>query len=201
MQPGPDKETDRLRRALEKSGRPSSDYDLNPEFTPAADSLRPAGVLVLLVSHHGRPGFVLTRRSPMLRHHPGQVAFPGGKVDPGDGDEIGAALRESREEVGLPDGATEILGALPPHRTVTGFRVTPVVARLTVPFTARAEPGEVDEIFVAPFDLVMDPASFAIEARRWRGTRRAYFTIPWGPYYIWGATARMLKALADRVGA
>lgn len=199
MDPAGGIEAARLARALDAGGAPSSDYDLNPAFALPQERLRPAGVLVMLVEERGRPGFLLTQRSSQLKHHPGQVAFPGGKVDPGDDGAIGAALRESHEEVGLPYGAAEVLGTLPPHRTVTGFSVTPVLAVLRQPFTPIPEAGEVDDIFVAPWDLVMDPARYSIQSRLWRGQRRRFYTVPWGPHYIWGATARMLRALADRV--
>ena len=87
---------------------------------------------------------------------------------------------------------------MPAHETVTGFMVTPVVAVLEEPFEAVAEPGEVEEVFSVPFEHLMTPANYLVESRRWRGSRRHYYTVPYGPYYIWGATARMLRALAAR---
>jgi hypothetical protein len=93
-----------------------------------------------------------------------------------------------------------VLGTLPPHQTVTGFSVTPVLAVLRQEFRPVPEAGEVAEIFVAPFDLVADPGAYRVQSRMWRGQRRAFYTVPYGPYYIWGATARMLRALAERVG-
>ena len=148
----------------------------------------------------GRAEVVLTKRSSLLRHHPGQIAFPGGKVDATDAGPEAAALREAQEEIGLDPALVTVLGRLPPHETVTGFQVVPILARITAEFTAVPEAGEVAEVFRAPLAHVTDPARYAIEGRRWRGQRRRYFTVPWGPYYIWGATARILRGLADRMG-
>ncbi len=192
---------DRILAALDKTSAPSSDFDLNPDVVlPANRSLRDAGVLIGVVAGE-RPTVILTKRSSRLKHHPGQIAFPGGKVDPGDGGPIGAALREAEEEVGLERGMVEVLGTLPSHETVTGFIVTPVLGWIRDEFVAVPEAGEVAEVFAAPFDHVTDPARFSIQSRRWRGSLRHYFTVPWGPYYIWGATARMLRVMADRMEA
>lgn len=188
---------DRLERALVAEGRPSSDYDLNADVDPPARQLREAAVLIAVVDQPV-PTVLLTKRSSALKHHPGQIALPGGKVDPGDVDVVAAALREAREEIGLE--TADVLGTLAPHETVTGFRVTPVLALLAPGFEPVPELGEVDEAFEVPFGHLMTPANYLVESRRWRGQRRYYFTVPWGPYYIWGATARMLRALADRMG-
>ena len=192
----------RLLAALALPGDDSSDFDLNPDVVlPEGRTLRPAGVLIGIATGGAEPQVLLTKRSSALKHHPGQIAFPGGKQDPGDPDVIAAALREAREEIGLPDGHARVLGTLPCHETVTGFRVTPVVALIERGFDFVAEPGEVDEVFATPLSHLLDPANYLIEARRWRGSRRRYFTVPYGPYYIWGATARMLRGLAARMGA
>ncbi|MFD0982200.1 CoA pyrophosphatase [Tropicimonas aquimaris] len=190
----------RLIEAIGATGRPSSDYDLNPGISlPAGRKLREAAVLVPVSLEPRGARLYLTKRSSRLKHHPGQVAFPGGKVDAGDADATAAALREAQEEIGLGPDKVEVLGALPRHETVTGFDVTPVIGLLRETFEPVAEPGEVQEVFSVPLELVTTPARFSVERRRWRGEWRHFFTVPHGPYYIWGATARILRALADRM--
>lgn len=190
----------RLQRALSQDTGPSSDFDLNPEIAlPAGRTLRPAAVLVGFVPGPEGLELVLTKRSSRLKHHPGQIAFPGGKQDEGDADCTACALREAHEEIGLDPAQVTVLGTLPPHETVTGFLMTPVLALIDGPFVPEPEPGEVEEVFTVPFDHIADPARFAPQGRRWRGARRYYYTVPYGPYYIWGATARVLRALADRL--
>ena len=214
----------RLGAAIAAAAQPSSDFDLDgwgpagfraagdqPGLTaagrpapgaaapaagpsPETSALRPAGVLIALREADGR--LILTKRASGLRHHPGQIALPGGKVDPGDDGPIGAALREAQEEVGLPPEAVSILGTLPPHRTVTGFSITPVVGLIRGAFTPTPEAGEVEEVFEVPFAHLSDPASYRVDGRIWRGVRRSYYVVPYGPYYIWGATARILRGLA-----
>lgn len=190
----------KLQAALARPGDDSSDFDLNPDVQlPPGRKLRPAGVLVGITAFDEQPKVVLTKRSSALKHHPGQIAFPGGKQDEGDADVVEAALREAREEVGLPNGAARVIGTLPSHETVTSFRVTPVIAVIDQPFHVTPEPGEVDEAFMTPLAHLIDPANYLIESRRWRGARRHYFSVPYGPYYIWGATARILRGLAARM--
>ncbi len=184
-----------IRVALAREGAPSSDFDLNRNVTlPADRTLRPAGVLAPVIYRNGRYEVLLTKRSSALKHHPGQIAFPGGKQDDGDVDVIAAALREADEEIGLPRHNVDVLGTLPAHETVTGFKVTPVIGLVKDAFDITPEPGEVEEVFAVPLAHVLNPDNYLIESRRWRGQRRHYFVVPYGPYYIWGATARMLRA-------
>ncbi|QYX57015.1 CoA pyrophosphatase [Roseovarius sp. SCSIO 43702] len=187
-------------RALERPMRPSSDFDLNHGIVlPERRLLRPAGVLVPIHGDPDRPTVILTKRSSALKHHPGQIAFPGGKQDEGDTDVIAAALREAREEIALDESNLEILGTMPAHETVTGFSVTPVVARVRERFDPVPEAGEVDEVFEVPLAHVLDCGRYRIEGRHWRGIKRHYYVAPFGPYYVWGATARMLRQLAEAV--
>lgn len=191
---------DRLRAAMLRPARPSSDFDLNPAIAlPPGRVLRPAAVLVPVWLRPDGARLILTKRASHLKHHPGQIAFPGGKVDVADDGIISAALREAREEIGLPPDLVEVVATLPDHETVTGFQVTPVLGFVRGDFSAIPEFGEVDEVFSVPLSHVLDLGRYGIERRRWRNEWRRYYAVPWGPYYIWGATARILRGLADRV--
>ena len=189
---------DHIRSSLRHSGVGSSDFDLNPDTVlPEGRVLRPAGVLAAIMETERGPSLLLTKRAAALKHHPGQIAFPGGKQDEGDADIIATALREADEEIGLKPENVEVLGTLPSHETVTSFDVTPVVGFVKDPFTIMPERGEVDEVFAVPLDHVLNPDNYLIQSRRWRGQMRHYFVVPYGPYYIWGATARMLRAWTE----
>lgn len=189
----------RLRRALDRPAGPSSDFDLNPAIRPASDKpLRAAAVLVPVWLRPEEAVMLLTKRASHLKHHPGQIAFPGGKVDATDTGPMQAALREAHEEIGLDPGRVRVIGTLPVHETVTGFAMTPFVGLIEGDFAPLPEAGEVEEVFTVPLTHVLTPARFAIEGRVWMGSRRRYYAVPYGPYYIWGATARILRGLAER---
>ena len=190
-----------LRQALSRPAGPSSDFDLNPAIQPPPGApLRPAAVLLAVWLRPEGAALILTKRSSHLKHHPGQIAFPGGKVDAGDSGPEAAALREAWEEIGLDPARVTILGTLPPHQTVTGFSITPYLGLIQGDFTPIPEAGEVGEVFTVPLSHVLDPAMFSVQRRRWMGEWRRYYAVPYGPYYIWGATARILRGLADRMG-
>lgn len=184
--------------ALARPGRASSDYDLNAGLRGGSRDLTPAAVLVAITSG-ADPHVVLTKREAALRNHPGQIAFAGGKADPTDRSARHTAMREAHEEIGLSPEMVDVLGELPSHETVTGFSATPVVALIDPAFVPRPEPGEVAEVFTVPLRFLLDPANYRVEGRFWRGHKRLYYAVPYGPYYIWGATARMLRAFADQV--
>ncbi len=193
-------EVDRLLAALARPAGESSDFDLNPGIhLPAGRKLRPAAVLVPIWLRPSGPRLILTKRSSHLKHHPGQIAFPGGKVDATDASAEAAALREASEEIGLPPESVQIVGMLPAHETVTSFSMTPVLGLVRDDFTPTPEAGEVEEVFSVPLSHVLNPGNYAIERRRWLGQWRRYYAVPYGPYYIWGATARILCGLAQRV--
>ena len=191
---------DLLIAALADPAGITSDYDLNPGFEPLVTTkLRPAAVLVPIWRRPEGIQVVLTKRASHLKHHPGQIAFPGGKVDKGDADVFATALREAHEEIGLYPCAVNISGLLPAHETVTGFHISPVLGLVRDDFQPVVERGEVEEVFTVPLEHVLQIKNYTIEGRNWMGQRRAYYAVPYGPYYIWGATARILRGLAERM--
>ncbi len=191
----PEDLNERLCRAIENVRHNSSDFDLNPDTVlPEGRVLKPAAVLVA-VTEDAR--LILTKRSSRLKNHAGQIAFAGGRQDDTDRDLIHTATREAHEEIGLDPAHVRVLGQLPPHETVTSYTVTPIVAMVPQGMRFVPEPGEVAEVFQVPLDHILDPANYFVEGRRWRGQQRYYYTAPYGPYYIWGATARMLRGLAE----
>jgi 8-oxo-dGTP pyrophosphatase MutT (NUDIX family) len=158
----------------------------------------PAAVLVAIVDRPA-PTVILTERPHTMRKHPGQVSFPGGRIDPGDADAVAAALREAEEEIALPRGAVEVIGTADRYRTVTGFEVTPVVGVVPPGLELRAQPGEVAAMFEAPLHWLLDPARQIVRTARWNGRERSYYEIEWEGRRIWGATAAMIVNLSRRL--
>ncbi|MGQ0672522.1 MAG: CoA pyrophosphatase [Hyphomicrobium sp.] len=178
-----------------------SDFDLNPEalaMAGTAEELRPAAVLVPVVAR-ALPMLLLTRRTDHLPQHAGQIAFPGGKIDKGDGDATRTALREAHEEVGLESRHVEILGLLDPYRTGTGYWITPVVALVDPGCALVPNPFEVAEVFEVPLAFAMDRRNIGTDTRIIAGHERRYFAIRFGNYYIWGATAGILMNMQQRL--
>jgi 8-oxo-dGTP pyrophosphatase MutT (NUDIX family) len=164
----------------------------------------PAAVLVPLVDRDDGLTVLLTQRSAALPDHPGQISFPGGRIESDDRDAAAAALRETHEEVGLPGSRVTLLGELPHYETVTGYHVTPVVGWIRPPFDLAPDPVEVADVFEVPLAFLMDPAHQQRHQRMLGTIRRDYWAIPWRERYIWGATAAMLmildRALRDDPG-
>jgi len=193
---------ERLGRALDPvEGPPPApvrgDGDLNGAPSPTGRVLRPAAVLAPLVVRETGLSVVFTRRADHLSAHAGQISFPGGRLNAGE-DPAEAALRESEEEIGLPRSRVRLIGRFDPYETVTGFQITPFVGLVDSAAELRADPGEVAEIFETPFDFLMNPANHVLEERMFGGQLRRYYAMPHEGRYIWGATAGLLKALADR---
>jgi 8-oxo-dGTP pyrophosphatase MutT (NUDIX family) len=156
----------------------------------------PAAVLMPVVAHEDRLGLLLTQRTAHLYDHAGQVSLPGGRVDAVDTSAIDTALRETEEEIGLARRHIEVIGTLPDYFTGTGFRVTPVVSIVHPPFDLRADPFEVAEIFEVPMSFLMDGANHQRRtARLPNGMQRTFYAMPYQQFFIWGATAAMLRNL------
>ena len=176
-----------------------SDFDLNRDQPGQDAPFKDAAVLVGLVDRPEGLSVILTRRADSLRSHTGQVALPGGRIDPGE-TPWAAALREAEEEIGLDPAHVTLAGLSTPYRTGTGYHVIPVVGFVNPGCLLAANPDEVAEIFETPFGFLMDPANH--EQRQGRtpaGDERRFYAITWDNHLIWGATAGMLRALHDRL--
>ena len=176
------------------------DLDLDPSLWERAGvaATRPAAVLVGVVDRP-EPTVLLTLRNAKLESHAGQIAFPGGKIEPGDASPAAAALREAEEEIGLDRGLVEPLGHLDLYLTFSGFRILPTVARVDPNHRLTLNRAEVDEAFEVPFAFLMDVRNHALHSRDWKGVIRRYYAIPFGERYIWGVTAGILRNLYERV--
>jgi 8-oxo-dGTP pyrophosphatase MutT (NUDIX family) len=173
------------------------DHSLTPQAQPDDGPRMPAAVLVPLVTHIGGLTVLLTERTQHLADHPGQVAFPGGRVEPGDSDPVHTALREAEEEVGLPPDHVSVIGRLDTYVTGTGYEITPVVGLVRVPYPVRPDPHEVADVFEVPLAFVLNPRNHERRSREVKGRTRNYYVLPFPGRYIWGATAGMLVNLAE----
>ena len=176
------------------------DHDADPVMLKIAEvrPIRPAAVLVPVVDHP-EPTVLLTQRSQHLPDHPGQVSFPGGKIDKIDADPLASALREADEEIGLDRAHVEPLGYLDLYMTTLGYRIVPVIARVKPGFTLKLNTSEVDNAFEVPLAFLMDQANVQRHSRDWQGMTRHYYAITFGERYIWGVTAGILRNLHERI--
>lgn len=189
---------DRLRQSLASP----APHGLLPGDLVEDESPRPSPAAVLVaITRREEPGVLLTVRRDNLRTHAGQVAFPGGRIDPGDPGPEGAALREAEEELGLAPANVEIWGRADPYRTVTGFAVTPVVGSVPPDLPLFPHEREVADWFEAPLAFILDPANQRPVEAEFQGRRRTYYQIDWNGRRIWGATAAMLVNLTRRIAA
>ena len=181
--------------------------DREPDFpyltgdAPLYDSDDPpseAAVLVA-VTDRAEPGVILTQRTETMRKHPGQVAFPGGRVDPEDADAVATALREAEEEIGLLPAAVRVAGLADRYRTGTGYHITPVVGVVAPDLPLRPSEAEVASVFEVPLAFLLDPANHRDARAMWQGSERRYTEILWQDRRIWGATAAMIVNLSRRL--
>lgn len=187
----------RLRAALDSPHEavllPGDHFDFDPEVAGHA-----AAVLVA-VTDGADPGVILTQRTETLRRHAGQVAFPGGRIDPEDDGAVGAALREAEEEIALPRGCVEVIGTAERYRTITGYDVTPVVGVVPPGLTLVPAEAEVASVFEVPLSFLLDHANHRTQTVQYDGRERQYYEILWDDRRIWGATAAMIVNLSRRL--
>lgn len=178
------------------------DLDLDPELWVKAGvkATKPAAVLVPVVARP-EPTVLLTLRTPELKSHSGQVAFPGGRIDATDASPLAAAVREAQEEIGLDAEFIEPLGYLDLYLTFSGFRILPLVARVDPEYRIKINPSEVADAFEVPLDFLMSPGNHQRLKRDWQGIERQYYAMPFKDRYIWGVTAGILRNLYDRIYA
>lgn len=188
---------ERLRAALDEGHRRTIDL-LSDDRVDGATTLAPAAVLVA-ITDRPEPGLILTQRSANLRKHPGQIAFPGGRVDPEDADEVAGALREAREEIGLPPNCVEVIGVSDRYHTFTGFDIIPVLAVVPPDLPLIPQESEVADWFEMPLSYALDPARRIRRSMMFEGRERFFYEIFWQDRRIWGVTAAILANLSGRI--
>ena len=185
----------RLRDALARPPiEPPLEGDL-PELRAQADV---AAAVLIAITDRPEPGVILTVRREHMRTHAGQIAFPGGRIDPGE-DAVAAAIREAHEEVLVPPQLVEVVGAIEPYRTVTGYVVTPVLGVLPPDIALEPHEHEVADLFEAPLGYLLDPSNQQLRSALFQGRTRHYYEIVWNDRRIWGATAAMIVNLSRRL--
>lgn len=194
---------DLLDRKLDHPERPANaaargDGELDGRIIPSGTTLQQAAVLAPLILHDGPPRFLFTVRAAHLTKHAGQISFPGGRREIGE-TLVEAALRETREEIGIAPEYVDIIGCFDPYETVTAFQVTPFVGVVKPGYTVTPDQQEVSDVFETPFDFLMNAANHERHEMEFRGQLRRFWAMPYEERYIWGATAGMLKALHDRL--
>jgi 8-oxo-dGTP pyrophosphatase MutT (NUDIX family) len=179
------------------------DHRMNPDLRSlfVERSLRDAAVLVPVVDHGEGASVILTQRTAALKSHPGQIAFPGGRVDPEDRDVEHAAMREAMEEIGLDASHIEIVGRLPDYVSGSGYRIVPVLSVVRPGFRLTLNPDEVDAAFEVPLGFLMDPENHRRQSRKWNDQERFFYEMPFGDRYIWGVTAGIIRTLYERLYA
>lgn len=180
-------------------GRSTGEQVLNPGLLEDEGAFRDAAVLVPLVAHESGVTALLTLRTPHLAVHAGQVAFPGGKIEPSDLGPAAAALREATEEIGLDPAGVEVVGYLDRYLTGTGYRITPVVARVAPEPMLALNPQEVQETFEVPLGFLMNPQNHHLGSRIFMGRERHFYEMPFEGRYIWGITAGIIRDLYERM--
>jgi 8-oxo-dGTP pyrophosphatase MutT (NUDIX family) len=190
---------DPLAAVASASARTRSDNDLNPELDSHNPIKRPAAVLAPIIKRADGWTMLFTARSVETPAHPGQISFPGGRVQASDSGAVDTALRETFEEIGLARDFIEPVGAWDRYDTITGYRVTPIVGLVEPGFDLKLDPREVASVFEAPLDFLMNPANHEKREAQWQGQTRYYYAIPWQDHNIWGATAGMIRALWEKL--
>jgi 8-oxo-dGTP pyrophosphatase MutT (NUDIX family) len=190
---------ERLAAALTADVAPDLPYLTGDHHHFATDDVPTRAAVLVAVTDRAEPGVILTQRTETLRKHAGQVAFPGGRVDPEDADVIAAALREADEEIALPPAEVRIAGIADRYRTGTGYDITPVVGVVPPDLPLRASEAEVASVFEVPLRFLLDPANHIAASAMWQGSERRFIEINWGDRRIWGATAAMIVNLSRRL--